>query len=127
MRERCYICYMKFSRAVAYVSAGLALLVPALASAHEVYVLDPATVAAAMASPSQNPFDAIRGNEFNFIFWCIVTFVAFSTVLAASAFRVFERRFDPFLFSLKKYALPIVRISVGLCFVAFSFSGNLYG
>ena len=101
--------------------------VPGFASAHEVYVLDPATVDRAMAVVSPNPFLAYYGNEFNFYLWGFISFVVFSTVVAASLFRVFEKRLDPALFILKKYALPVARITVGLCFVAFAFSGNLYG
>lgn len=103
------------------------LLAPFRALAHEVYVLDPETVAQVMVSPQPNPFFAYYGNEFQFYLWGIITFVAFSTVLMVSLFRVFEKRFDPFLFALKKYALPVARVTVGLVFVAFAISGNLYG
>jgi uncharacterized membrane protein YphA (DoxX/SURF4 family) len=40
---------------------------------------------------------------------------------------VLEKPLDPYLFAIKKYALPIARVTVGLTFVAFSISGNLYG
>ncbi|HVU75578.1 MAG TPA: hypothetical protein VHD38_01935, partial [Candidatus Paceibacterota bacterium] len=103
------------------------LALPFLAFAHEVYVLDAATVRRAMAMQSPNPFDAIAGNEKTFLFWGFVTFVVFSTALAASVFRPFEKRLDPTLHRLKKYALPVARVTVGLCFLAFAYSGNLYG
>ena len=101
--------------------------VPTVAAAHEVYVLDPATVTQAMAAQSPNPLLAYYGNEYNFYFWGLVTFIAFSTVIAATLFRVLEKPLDPYLYRLKKFALPIARISVGLCFLAFAYSGNLYG
>ncbi len=116
-----------FRHAPISIATFFAALIPVITSAHEVYVLDPATVEVAMAMPSPNPFSAYHGNEFTFMFWGILTFVIFSTALAASAFHLFERQLDPFLFKLKKYALPIVRITVGLCFIAFAISGNLYG
>lgn len=109
------------------VASIAGICAPLIASAHEVYVLDPATVQRAMAVQSPNPFSAITGNEGTFFFWGFVTFVAFSTALAASIFRPFERRLDPLLYTLKKYALPVARITVGLCFIAFAYSGNLYG
>lgn len=104
-----------------------ALSAPFVTLAHEVYVLDQPTIARAMAMESPNPFMAYFGNEALFYFWGFVSFVIFSTVLAASLFRVFENSLDPFLFKLKKYALPVARVTVGLCFVAFAISGNLYG
>jgi hypothetical protein len=103
------------------------LCAPLVTFAHEVYVLDNDTIRAAMAADSPNPFMAYFGNETLFYFWGFVSFVVFSTVIAASLFHVFEKQLDPGLFKLKKYALPIARITVGLCFVAFAISGNLYG
>lgn len=107
--------------------AFVLFLLPGFASAHEVYVLDQATIDRAMAAMSPNPFLAYFGNEFNFILWGTISFVIFSTVLGASLFRLFEKKLDPFLFSLKKYALPVARVTVGLCFIAFAVSGRLYG
>jgi uncharacterized membrane protein YphA (DoxX/SURF4 family) len=101
--------------------------IPRAARAHEVYVLDPDTVQSAMAAHSPNPFTAYYGNEHLFYFWGFVCFVIFSTVIAASWFRFFEKRLDPFLYLLKKFALPVARIAVGICFVTFAITGNLYG
>lgn len=122
-----YHALMNIKRVFVSACSVIASFLPAIANAHEVYVLDPATVSRAMAVPSPNPFDAIAGNTFNFVFWGIVTAVVFSTFITASAFRLYEQRLDPFLFKLKKFALPVVRVTVGLCFIAFSYSGNLYG
>lgn len=115
----------RFITAVTSFAAALAL--PIFASAHEVYVLNLATIQRAMSVQSPNPFDAIVGNEKTFLFWGFVTFVVFSTALAASIFRPLERRLASSLYRLKKYALPVARIAIGLCFVAFAYSGNLYG
>jgi hypothetical protein len=104
-----------------------ALLSPALAGAHEVYVLDPATVEYAMATDSTNPFTAYVGNEYEFFFWGAVTFVVFSTILAASLFRMFERRLDPFFFRIKRFAHPILRLTVGLSLISFGLARSLFG
>ena len=115
---------MRFIRAL----LGFALLlVPGITSAHEVYVLDRASIDSAMAAVSPNPFMAYFGNESDFVLWGIISFVVFSTVLAASLFHVFEKRLGSFLRSLKKYAVPVARITVGLCFIAFAVAGRLYG
>lgn len=100
---------------------------PVVSSAHEVYVLDNATIQQAMSATSPDPFSAIAGNEGLFIFWGIVSFVVFSTVIAASVFGFFETYLDPYLFALKKYALPVARITVGLCIMSFAYMGNIFG
>ncbi len=105
----------------------LALLLPAISSAHEVYVLDAGAVAAGMATVSPNPFTAYSGNELNFFFWGFIVFVTTLTVLSVSLFRVFERLADPLLFALKKWAHPLVRITVGACLLSFGIAGKLYG
>ncbi|NBV77306.1 hypothetical protein EBR66_04045 [bacterium] len=105
----------------------MCLGVPLLAHTHEVYVLEKANILAALSAPSPNPFWAIQGNESLFATWGFISFVVIATVCAATFFRLFERQLDPALFRLKKYTLPVSRITVGLCFVAFAFSGNLYG
>src|SRR3989344_5154877 len=97
------------------------------ASAHEVYVLDTATVAAGMATASPNPFTAYFGNEYDFYFWGFISLVAFSTILCASLFRIFEKALDPVLFHLKRWAHPLVRITVGSCLISFGIAGKLYG
>lgn len=100
---------------------------PLSTSAHEVYVLDKPTIASAMAAQSPNPFSAYFGNEFSFYFWGLVTFIVFSTALAATLFRVLEAQLTPIFNALKKFALPVARVATGLCFLAFAYSGNIYG
>ncbi len=102
-------------------------LTPIVVLAHEVYVLDNETISRAMSVVSPNPFSAITGNEFEFFFWGFVSLIVFGTVIAASLFHIFEKQLDPSLFSLKQYALPIARITTGLCVLAFAYSGNIYG
>lgn len=104
-----------------------AFFLPLAVSAHEVYVLDQPTIDAAMAAVSPNPFLAYIGNEYHFYFWAIVSIVVVLTIAAVTFFRLFEKRCDPFLFKMKKFALPVARVTVGLCFIAFAYSGNLYG
>jgi hypothetical protein len=105
----------------------VAMFLPALASAHEVYVLDAETVARGMAEISPNPFTAYFGNESDFFFWGFVSLVVVSTLLCASLFRVFEKTLDPLLFYLKRWAHPLVRITVGSCLISFGIAGELYG
>src|SRR3989344_5655397 len=102
-------------------------LLPMIASAHEVYVLDEAAIEAAMATTSPDPFSAYFGNEYQFFFWGLVSFVAVSTILAASAFRLFEPTIGPLLMRLKRYARFIVRLTAGATPPTFGYYWVLYG
>lgn len=101
--------------------------VPLIASAHEVYVLDSASIARDIAAISPNPFTAYYGNEWLFFVSGIIAIVVTLTIAAASVFRVFEAALDPFLFKIKKYAHVIERLTLGVCFVAFGYYASLYG
>lgn len=109
---------------IAFVASAL---LPLSVSAHEVYVLSPETVRMALAADSPNPFSAYIGNEHNFFFWGLVSFIVMSTILAASIFHVLERQAEPFLAYLKRFALPVARITVGICLIGFGSSAHLFG
>jgi len=111
----------------AYLSACAAVFAPVAVFAHEVYVLDEATVREALSIPSVSPFTAYRGNEYEFYFWGLISFVALSTVVCASIFRSLENRFDPFFFRIKRYALLLVRLTVGASLISFGWYGALFG
>jgi uncharacterized membrane protein YphA (DoxX/SURF4 family) len=115
--------YRLFLVTLASALAGI----PALVSAHEVYVLDFAAIADALNASSPNPFDAYAGNQYQFFFWGFITFVGFSTIFFMSVFHLFEERFDPLLFRLKKYAQPVARISFGLSLISCAYFGGLFG
>ncbi|MSU73595.1 hypothetical protein EXS56_00445 [Candidatus Kaiserbacteria bacterium] len=114
-------------KSLAFIPGAVASFIPSLVFAHEVYVLDAATVARGMAAISPNPFTAYIGNEFNFLFWGFVSFVTVSTILCVSLFRIFEKALDPFLFYLKRWAHPLARLTVGACLVSFGIASELYG
>ena len=103
------------------------LAVPALASAHEVYVLDPATIARDVAAQSPNPFSAFYTNKFQFFFWGFIVFVGFSTIFFMSIFHAFEVRSTPLLNRLKRFANPIERVTLGLSLLAFAYNSALFG
>lgn len=105
----------------------LALFVPALAYAHEVYVLPLGVIQDAMANPSPDPMLAYFGNEMSFFFWAFVALVVVSTIAAATFFRLFERRTMPVLMRIKRYALPLARVTAGISTLSFGFAGALYG
>lgn len=104
-----------------------ALGTPIVSSAHEVYVLPLDVIHTAMTNPSPDPFGAYSGNEFSFFFWAVVALVMISTVAAATFFRLFEARSLPYLMSLKKYALPVARLTAGISTLSFGLAAALYG
>lgn len=104
-----------------------ALFLPAFALAHEVYVLPLDVIKEAMANPSPDPFSAMIGNEWRFMFWAFVGFIVVSTIAAATFFGLFEKRMIPMLMRLKRYALPLARLTAGLSTLSFGLAGALYG
>ena len=104
-----------------------ALGLPLTTFAHEVYVLPLDVIREAMTNPSPDPFSAILGNEWQFMFWAFVGFVAVSTIAAATFFGLFEKRMIPTLMRLKRYALPLARLTAGLSTLSFGLAGALYG
>lgn len=112
---------------IRFVLACIAFFVPAIASAHEIYVLPASAIAADLAAVSPNPFSAYYGNEYQFYFWAFVSFVVISTIFAATAFRLFERSTATFFRYIKRFALAFVRLGVGSCFLFFAFNEALFG
>lgn len=112
---------------IPFVASLLTLCAPLFSRAHEVYVLDQTTIDAAMAAPSPNPFLAYIGNEYTFFFYAAVAVVVVATIVFATVFRVFEKGLGPILMRLKRFAIPIVRITMGLSILSFGLAGALYG
>lgn len=100
---------------------------PALALAHEVYVLPPEVVAAALSSPSPNPILAFFGNEGRFFFWGAVAIILTLTIFFASTFRHLEQRTTSIFAHLKRYAHPLVRFTVGITLVVFGTTNAYFG
>ena len=103
------------------------LLPLSFASAHEVYVLDPDTIRAAMATTSPNTFLAYFGNESQFFFWACISIVTMLTILFATAFGIFEHSLGPVFSTLRRCALPLARITAGVSVISFGIAGALYG
>lgn len=115
------------NRTIRTLLVFLGILMPLSVSAHEVYVLTPETVEAALAANWQNPFSAYFGNEYHFMFWGLISFITMTTILAASLFRLFERQAGPFLSYIKRFSHPVVRITIGLCLIGFGTTQCLFG
>jgi len=105
-------------RSLASSAGFVALLAPAIASAHEVYVLTPAQIAADTSEPAFDMIQVALGDMGNFVFWGFITFLVISTVFCISIFRKFELTLDPLFDRMKRYAPAICRVTVGVGLIA---------
>lgn len=104
-----------------------ALAVPALASAHEVYVLSPEAVRQALAMPSFSEWQTIFLNVNQFLFWGFIAVLVIFIVFFVSLSRRLERLLDPLLAKLPPYAPVISRVTIGIAFIAASYHQALFG
>jgi hypothetical protein len=107
--------------------ALLSLFLPALASAHEVYVLTPDEIQHDLATPGFSWWDVIQGDMHHFMFWAFIAVLVVLIIFGISIIRPLERAMMPFFDGLKKYALHITRITVGVAFLAAAYYGAAYG
>lgn len=114
-------------RLFALLLVCIGVLVPVIASAHEVYVLSPEEIQQAVAMPSPNPFSAVPGQEFLFLQWGVVIAGLILVVFSLTISPLFERIFDPSLARLKRYAPIIGRVTFGLALFASGYFHAFFG
>lgn len=103
------------------------LLAPALASAHEVYVLPTKTIQQAMSMPGFNEWQVIFQNFHQFVFWAFIAALVIFVVFFVSVSRFLERLLDPLLAKLPPYAPVVSRITIALSFLAAAYYKALAG
>lgn len=103
------------------------LFAPLIASAHEVYVLDKATIMNDILSASPNPFAFISSHQYQFFFWGFIVFLVVTTVFFISMTRRFEEWCYPFLQRMKRWAPLVARVTLGACLIASGYNSALYG
>src|SRR4051812_42171548 len=104
-----------------------AFFAPALASAHEVYVLSSEQIQEGLAAPAFNEIAVALGDFHRFVFWGFVAVLTVFIVFFASIARVFENAANPFFARLRRYSAPIARVTVGLAFIASGYYQASYG
>lgn len=102
-------------------------MAPHVASAHEVYVLSPAEIQAAISTPSVPFMTVLDENIHLFSFWALIGIIAVVSVLLLSINRRVEKAIDPTLMKMKKWAPAISRVTVGLSFLAAAYYQASYG
>lgn len=98
-----------------------------LASAHEVYVLDQATIDEALKQPPLEVFSIIYSESARFFFWTFLTILILFFVGFVSISKNLEKWLDPTLLSLRKYAPLIGRITLGLSVIYSAYFAALFG
>jgi len=104
-----------------------AIVLPSLASAHEVYVLTPGDVSKAIHEPSFNML-AVIGQNFGQFLLCFFIVVASVTIIffISTLFPV-DRSANSLGARAKKYAPLIARVTIGLSFLACAFYQATFG
>lgn len=100
---------------------------PALASAHEVYVLPTATIAQAISMPAFSEWQVMLQNFHTFVLWGFIAALTIFCVFFISISRILERLFDPMLLRGRPYAALIARVTVGVSFLAAAYYQASYG
>jgi uncharacterized membrane protein YphA (DoxX/SURF4 family) len=93
-------------------------LLPALASAHEVYVLTPQEIQEGIATPAFSSLGTIFANADSFALSAFLAVLAVFIIFFAGISRWFEKRLDPLLATLKHYGPALARVTIGLSFIA---------
>jgi uncharacterized membrane protein YphA (DoxX/SURF4 family) len=114
-------------RLILPVALLLTALTPAIASAHEVYVLPPDVVARDLLLPGLPVMDILHDHTASFFFWMFITVWAVLTVLSISLSKPVERYLLPVLQPLKKYAPLSARLTLGIAIFASGYMGALFG
>lgn len=118
----------KLSRFLTFCASSLALVsIPWATFAHEVYVLDPKTIANDVSMNGPNPLSLIVTDAKQFSLWAMIGIITVLAIFFISISRALERALDPFLIRIKKYAPFVARLTLGLSLFASAYYNGLFG
>jgi|GEM_PF-6883344 len=117
---------MKYSWA-RFVSLVASFALPSLVSAHEVYVLSPDVVQAAMLMAPFSEWETLLENAHEFAFFAFLGVLVVFVVFFVSISRFLENAVDPLLAKLPPFAPVISRVTIGLSFISAAYFGALFG
>lgn len=124
---RAYSESMLIRLAWALIAGAALLLGPAIASAHEVYVLPSGTINEALGMQPFNMWQVVVANLGEFTLWAFIAAIVIFVVFFVSVSRGIERLLDPWLAKLPRYAPAVSRITVGISFIAAAYYQALFG
>ncbi|MCE9643008.1 MAG: DoxX family protein [Candidatus Andersenbacteria bacterium] len=101
-------------------------LVP-VASAHEVYVLQPGRIASDVAVSSPNPFTAITGHAGEFMEWFGIVVVVLALLAFLSANTPLQKLFAKPILYIKKFAPLVARLTLGGSLIFSGYFQDIFG
>ena len=102
-------------------------LMPAIASAHEVYVLTPAEIQSGTDLPPFAMTAVLAADLHQFVFWGVIALLTVFIVFFVSIVRPLERACAPIFKRGRAHAPLIARVTVGTAFLAAAYYGASYG
>jgi uncharacterized membrane protein YphA (DoxX/SURF4 family) len=108
-------------------AAVFAFFAPLLTYAHEVYVLTPSEIHAAVNEPAFDMIAVLQADLAHFAFWAFIGILTVLAVFFISISRKLERVLNPLFDRLRPYAAPTARVTVGLSFLLAAFYQASYG
>lgn len=103
------------------------LINPFIVRAHEVYVLDPTSVAKDLTLPPLNLFQIALSHEYLFLLSAFLGILGLVCIFGISLSRKLEKLLDPIIFKIKPYAGYITQVTLGLALGASAYYGVLFG
>jgi uncharacterized membrane protein YphA (DoxX/SURF4 family) len=111
-----------------YRIAAFALpFMPAVASAHEVYVLGPSEISNDISTPAFSEWQVMLSNMHQFLFWGAIAVFITAVIFITSLWHTFEQAIAPRLTRLRVYAPLISRVTIGLSLIAAAYYDALFG
>jgi uncharacterized membrane protein YphA (DoxX/SURF4 family) len=102
-------------------------LLPLLAFAHEVYVLDPTVIKESILEPRFAMLPVLFSHVGEFLFWGSIGVSLVISIFIFSIARGAEKFFSPTFIKLRPWAYTIGRVTIGLSFIAASVYKANYG
>lgn len=100
------------------IALAAASVAPAVASAHEVYVLSQDEIRQAVAAPIPDFIGVATAHIGQFFEWMVISIVLVMAIFFASIAKPIEMLLDPILLKIKHWAPAITQATVGLALIA---------
>ncbi len=107
--------------------ALVAGFLPAVASAHEVYVLRNSQIAVDLTKSPFSFWSVMGSHGMEFAFWTFIAILTVFVVFFASVSHRFEKMCSPYLMRLKHYAPAVARVTIGFSFLAWAYYQSSFG
>lgn len=115
------------NRFLAAVAALVAALVPAIAAAHEVYILSGQQISTDLSESGFDMMAVALDDIHRFFFWGFIAVLTIVSVFLISIIRPLEQALAPIFKRIKPYAPAVSRITIGIAFIAAAYFKAIFG